>query len=301
MKRVVLYTGFFLLLTLFLTGCRFPLPGKRVGALKVDSSPQATVFINGERRGETPFSDEKLKPGTYTLKLVPASPDLVLAPWEGEVKITAGTLTAVKRELGPTPDQSSGEVLFLEPLSDKKAVALNITTIPDSAVVTVDGEPQGFAPLRLDNIAEGDHQITVSLPGYQERKVQAKTLAGHQLNLIVQLALLAEETPSEEEATSSAEATPSAETTPTPSLTPQPTSTASPSAELERPYVVINSPEIGWVRVRAKPTTSSEELLKVNHGEKYKLLEVNEVGWYKIEYQPGKTGWISGRYAERYD
>ena len=62
--------------------------------------------------------------------------------------------------------------------------------------------------------------------------------------------------------------------------------------------MVIKSPDTGWVRVRSEPSTSGEELAKVNDGESYPLKD-EQSGWYQIEYDTGKEGWISGRYAEK--
>jgi len=40
------------------------------------------------------------------------------------------------------------------------------------------------------------------------------------------------------------------------------------------------------------------EAAKVNPGETYPFLDEKE-GWFKIEYDKDKEGWISGKYAEK--
>ncbi len=50
--------------------------------------------------------------------------------------------------------------------------------------------------------------------------------------------------------------------------------------------------------MRKEPSTSAQELAKVNPGEEYPLLE-EKSGWYKIEYEIGKEGWISATYAQK--
>ena len=62
----------------------------------------------------------------------------------------------------------------------------------------------------------------------------------------------------------------------------------------------INSPDIGWVRVREEASTASEELTKVDHNDTFPLKN-SDSGWYQIEYETGKLGWISGKYAEKYE
>src|SRR3972149_12303365 len=80
-----------------------------------------------------------------------------------------------------------GDFLFWEPLADKNAISVSVVTTPDGAVVNLDGEPRGFAPLTLDNISEGDHILLVSSPGFKERTIKAKTVKGHKLIASVQL------------------------------------------------------------------------------------------------------------------
>lgn len=290
-----------LLSAVVLSGCSL-LPGRKKAALSVQTTPKATIFLDGEHLGQTPYFNEKLKAGEYVLKIVPESSGQALNPWEGRVTLSPGILTVVNRELGLTQDDSSGEILSFEPLADKNAISISVVTTPDGAVVNLDGEPRGFAPLSLDNVSEGEHMLTISSPGYKERSIKAKTVKGHKLIASVQLARepLEPETPEETEEDQeeeTEESTPSASPKATPKASPRSTSDNDP----DRPYVQIDSPDAGWVRVREKPSTQdSEELTKVDHGEKFSLLDTQE-GWYQIEYEPGKEGWISGKYAEKFE
>ena len=287
--------------------------GRKKAALSVNTNPRATVFLDGEHLGSTPYYNEALKAGEFVLKIVPESTGQALTPWEGRVSLSPGILTVVNRELGLTQDDSSGEILSFEPLADKNAISVSVVTTPDGAVVNLDGEPRGFAPLTLDNITEGDHILLVSSPGFKERTIKAKTVKGHKLIASVQLGRETVTVPTEEE---TAESTPSA--SPSPKVSPKPTATpkataspvptatpkaspkASPTSSLPRPYVLIKSPDTGWVRVRSEPSTSGTELAKVNDGEQFPLQD-EQSGWYKIEYDTAKSGWISGQYAEKFE
>jgi hypothetical protein len=289
-------------LSVLLGGCTLPLVGtKKKAALQVNSTPKATVFINSEHVGQTPYVDENLKEGEVVVKLVPETNGTTLGTWEGRVKLVSGILTVVTRTLGATEEESAGYVLTLEPISDNTKSGLTVVSTPDRAIITLNGEPKGFAPLSLDSIDEGDQEVLISLPGYQEQRVKAKAVKGYKLMINVQLARSVEKE-EDKEATPSAQPTTkdANDTTGTPTPTKKAEKTASASAKLARPYVTIKSPDIGWVRVRSEPSTTAEELTKVYDGESFKLLDTNPAGWYQIEYLTGKKGWISGKYAEKY-
>lgn len=294
MLKKLLVSLSFLSLTVFLTGCT--LPGRKKSALSVSTTPQATIFLDGEHLGQTPYYNEKLKPGDYVLKIVPESTGQALNPWEGRVTLSPGILTVVNRELGLTQDDSSGEILSFETSADKNTTSISVVTTPDGAVVNLDGEPKGFAPISLDKITEGDHILLISSPGYKDKTIKAKTVKGNKLIVSVQLARAAVAPPVDAE--SQKEATPAAspKASPTPKASPKTGSAATPA----KPYVTIDSPDTGWVRVRAEASTAAEELTKVDHGESFPLVD-EQSGWYQIEYETGKNGWISGKYAEKFE
>lgn len=288
-----------MVISLTLSGCTLPLIGtKKKAALQVNAEPKATLFINGEHVGQTPYYNEALKEGDVVLKLVSES-TTTASSWEGKVKLTSGIVTAVARHLSLLEEETSGYILSMDPLTDKNKTSLTVITTPDKAIVTVDGEPKGFAPLTIDTLSLGDHTVVVSLPGFREEEMPAKLAEGYKLIATVQLARQPEE---EKEATVSAQLDKDGNTTPTP--TPKKLSAghqATASAQLKRPYVTIVSKDIGWVRVRAEASTASDELTKVNDGESYPLLDTTPNGWYQIEYETDKEGWISGKYAEKYE
>ena len=299
MKRII-KLGLILLTATILSGCSL-LPGRKKSALSVTTTPKATIFLDGEHLGQTPYYNDKLKSGEYVLKIVPESTGQALNPWEGRVILSPGILTVVNRELNLTADSSSGEILSFEPLADKSAISISVVTTPDGAVVNLDGEPKGFAPISLDNISEGDHVLVISSPGFQEKSIKAKTVKGNKLIASVQLARDNSDKIESDAVDEDTEATPSAKASP--KATPKSSPKASPKAgadELARPYVEINSPDAGWVRVREEASTASEELTKVDHEEQFPLVNTDS-GWYQIEYEAGENGWISGKYAEKYE
>ena len=268
----------------------FSKPGP--GALQISTTPKATVFIDGTQVGVTPFFDDKLKSGEHTVKLVPEATTDNLVSWEGKVNLTPGILTAINRNFATSEAFSSGEIIWLEKISSRDKSSLSVISTPDQAVVKVDGEPKGFSPVLVENLSPGSHQLSVGTPGYEERTISAKTVAGYKLIVNVQLAQKIEGI---EEATPSAELgpSPSPKASPTPKTTPKPTITPP-----EKPYVLIKETPTGWLRVRMEPSASATEAAKVNPGEMFPYLNEEKSGWLKIEYEEGKEGWVSGVYVE---
>lgn len=249
---------------------------KGQGGLKVTSIPQASVFLDAETLGRTPYED-KIEPGEYTLKLIPEDGEVSATSWQGKIKIAPSALTYVNRELGSSDLNSAGETLSLEKISGKNS-EIAVTAAPEGAKIQLDGEEKGAAPLVLSNIPPGDHEISLSSAGFVSRSVKIRTVAGYKLIADFQLALV-----SDEEAEAETEEEGEAE-----------------EGELEKPYVKILDTPTGWLRVREEPTTAATEAAKVNPGETYPFLD-EEDGWFKIRYEKGKEGWISGTYADKVD
>lgn len=275
------------------------------GALQISTTPKATVTIDGIQSGVTPFFDDKIKVGEHTIKLTPESTTDNLSSWEGKINLLPGILTIIERDFGPTETQSSGKILTLEKISRKDKSTLAVISIPDQAVVKLNGEPKGFAPLTLEDLTPADYEITVSSNGYEEKNISVRTIAGYKLIVNVKLAQKIEGI---QEATSSGETqgsgltpTPSTKVTPTPitKLTPTPkitpTTEATPPA---KPYIKVKETETGFLRVRLGPSRNATEAAQIKPGEMYPYLNEEKSGWLKIEYETNKEGWVSGVYVD---
>lgn len=286
---------------LVLTGCSLSLPfTAKKAALQITTTPQATVFIDGQHVGQTPYDTNDLKTGDITVKLVPEGQSGV--SWESKVTLTPKVVTVINRRFGPTADQSAGEVFTLEPLSKKAATALAVIATPSNSILTVDGEPRGFTPVSLDAITAGQHSLTVSSPGFTDNSFSTNIPSGYKLIANIQLARI----PAQEEVIPtpppaggpSPAASPSASPATTPAV-----ASASASAKAP-PYVEILANPIGFLRVRANPSTSAIELARAYPGQKLPYQNEESNGWYKIEYATASTGWVSrsapggGEYAK---
>jgi len=306
MKAAKLLYGILLLfLVLILSGCDIPFLKKKKAALQVLAEPKATVFLNGNHVGQTPYFDEQLKPGEYTLKVVPDSNSgETLLTWQAMVKLYPGIMTVVSRSLAAADDKSSGYILTLEPIADKDKGRISIITTPDGAVVNLDGEPKGFTPLAIDDVLEGEKILIVSSPGFKEETIKAKVVNGYKLMIDIQLAKKeeeSEETDEDKQATESAKKTNSDKKDS--NFDVDEDKQASEGAEMAKPYVKIKETPTEWLNVRSEPSTAGSDetiLTKIYPDEVYKFIEANDTGWYKIEYKKGEQGWISGKYATLY-
>lgn len=280
-----------ILITLVIRAKFFAKPGS--GALQISSTPKATVFIDGTQAGITPFFNDKITAGEHTIKLVPEPTQDELLFWEGKVEVTANIVTNINRELASSEASSAGEIMSLEKIGKRDVSSLAVVSVPDKAVVKIDGEPKEFTPVLIEDLNPGNYQVTISSLGYQERIVNVGTIAGYKLTLNVKLAQKIEGIEEEEEEEEEVETTPSPTPSPSPKASPKPSPTPP-----EKPYIKIKETPTGWLRVRMEPSTASTEAAKIYPGEMYPYLDEEENGWYKIEYEEGEEGWVSGTYAE---
>lgn len=298
MKKVVLI----FVLALILSGCTLPSIGSKNSGINITSNPVSTVVLDGEKLSQTPLKKTNLKSGKHKLQLLPSSGQ----PWETEIILSNNLETVVDHIFGAADQDSETYAMYLEKIGDKTKSEINVITIPDRAIVRLDGQPKGFAPVLTNLPDSAGHQITVSSAGYKEKNISIQAIIGYRLNITVQLARSQLLT-----ATPSPTATPSAElTTPTPTgskpkISPTPPgkpSTKPTSTPPERPYVEIQNTPTGWLKVRSEPTAVNDNnvITKVNPGETYTFIEANESGWYKITLTDGKEGWVSGQYAKLY-
>lgn len=237
--------------------------------LQIETTPQATVYIDGDQMGTTPFELVQ-KPGEISIRLVPIATETSLAPWGTKVTLTQGIKTVIRRDFAETEEKSSGEILSFEKISGSTASLAAVST-PDAAQVNLDGQNRDFTPLLINDIAVGDHKLVISQAGYSEREIQARAEAGYKLTVVAMLAKL-DTVEANEEAT----------------LVEEP----------QREKVKIADTPTGFLRVRSGPTKNATESGQVKPGEEYILLEEKDE-WYKIEYQKDKEGWVTSEYVNK--
>jgi hypothetical protein len=253
------------------------------GVLRAFSSPTTSIFLNNLHIGKTPFED-KVKVGEYILKLIPEGTATESASWQGKIKIYKNTKTYVNIELGSADLNTTGEVFSTRPIVDRKfkkgTGGIEIDTEPLGAIVYLDNDEKGVAPLLLVDVPEGEHELSVFMPGFFRRTQKINVDSGYQVNAFFKLAI---------DQTAQITSTKTTE---------RKEAVASESAVLKKTYVVVKENELGYLRVREKPTIYSSEAARLKPGDKFEILD-EDSGWFKINYDTDKEGWVSSLYVEK--
>jgi len=250
------------------------------GRIKILSSPPASVFINNTIIGKTPFED-KYKIGEYMLKLIPEGNATETASWNGKINIYKNAITYINRELGSSDIASAGEI-FTTTKTDKPTKngfgEIYIETEPQGAIVSLDNDEKGVAPLILSDVIRGDHELSVYMPGFFRRNQKINIDSGYKVNAYFKLAI---------DQTSSLNKT-----------SEDKGQTATPSAEISgKTTITIKETPQGWLRVRMEASVEASEAAKVKPGQIYELLEEKDE-WFKIKFNGDKDGVVSGEFDE---
>lgn len=279
---ILLFAGF--------VGVRFFILDKQnaYGRIKINSSPTTSVFINSMVIGKTPY-DDKYKVGEYLLKLIPEGTATETASWNGKINVYKNTLTYINRELGSSDIFSAGEIFTTQKMStapkNSNYGEIYIETEPQGAIVTLDNDEKGVAPLVLQDVLRGDHELSVFMPGFFRRTQKINVDSGYRVNAAFKLAL----DQSQKQLTKDLE------------------KESTSSDETGKTYVTINNNPQGWLRVRADASIEATEEAKVKIGEKFEFLE-EKPGWFKIKFNGNKDsltegsftdGWVSSEYSSK--
>lgn len=280
MKSKLVIFALLILLFLGFVAFRFFVLDKKnnYGRIQILSSPTASVFIDNLAIGKTPF-ENKYKMGEYMLKLIPEGGATDAASWQGKIKINKNSLTYINRELGSLDITSAGEILSITKMENspknRNTGEIYIETEPSGAIINLDNDEKGISPLTLVDITQGNHELSVFMPGFFRRNQKVNVESGYRVNVLIKLAI--DQTQQKLEKKSEA--------------------SSSASTDIKNSFVLIKDTPTGWLRVREEPSIEGSEAAKVKPGEKYALLEKKEE-WYKIKYDEDKIGWVSASYAE---
>lgn len=232
---------------------------KQKGGVSILSTPDsATVFLDSREVGKTPFEDKNLDVKLYVVKLEKEG-----ATWQGNAKLTNGTMMIINRDLAKDQASSSGEILSLD-----KGRGLTVISNPSDSEVEVDGKVMGKTPITI-NLSLGEHTILVSHQNYLKRSIKSSLPKDFNLTVSVDLAL------------SEADLT-----------------TISAPVITQTPEVVVKSTPTGFLRVRDKASLSGNEIARANVGDRLILLE--ELGsWDRVRLSNGTEGFVSSSYVEK--
>lgn len=260
----------------------FKSPGK--GALQISTNVKSKVFLNGTEIGTAPLckctENETIPSGIYDLRIEPE--DKNLAAFSTKVKINGGVLTAVERTFLPGA-YASASILTLEKTTSSQP-ELIITSLPDSAIVTIDSISKGVTPFQANDLSISEHELRIGKEGFQEKTMQIKMIENHKLIIEIYLGTQgAEEQLDKTTETNASATTDSAGETET--------------IEIEQRTVTILDTPNGFLRVRNGAGTNFPEVARVNSGDTFDLLS-EETGWLEIKIDDQISGFISSEFAE---
>jgi uncharacterized protein YgiM (DUF1202 family) len=266
---ILIFIGFFIFFQVFLN---FLPHGK--GALQVTSNVAAKVLINGKLIGNTPLclceEEERIDEGGYTLQLVPQDSS---STYTTKIKVGKDVLTAVDRTFLPG-SYASSYTLYLSKIYAQDA-QLFVSSIPNGALISMDGTDSGTTPLLINNVSDSAHEIEIQKGGYAKKTIRIKAQKGYKLVIETILGTI----PSSDEVLPGSEPSP----TPTPTL-------------ISETVKIINTPT-GFLRVREEANINSKEIGRVNPGDILTLIS-EENGWYKIQLPNSQTtGYVSSDFA----
>ncbi|MBP7768748.1 PEGA domain-containing protein [Candidatus Woesebacteria bacterium] len=310
----------FVVSAVLFSGCN-PLDYRANSGLQViTGQTPSSVFINGQFINKTPLIEKNLKPGPYHILIQPENSEFV--PYETDLILRNGLLTVITWKPEHRPELSSGVILELEPLEDASATKISFVTIPDGAIITIDGRKE-FSPTSIQGMSPGVHEFEVTLPSYETQKHTIDLQAGYELKATVKLAKLletnsqtatpaAQPTPEPVSAAGSRASTPTPAATasatpkstpllkPTPSATPIPTTVLGAAITTGSVKIIstgFKQDGVEVLRVRSTPSNAGAELGFAQVGQSYPYANETKNGWYKIAFKGG-YGWVVGTYAK---
>lgn len=252
---------------------------KQTGTLRVESIPSSSVFINDKLIGQTPIQTS-LKNGVYGIKLVASDANKKLITYVDQCKINVNSMTYINRELGNSEISSSGEKISVEKINSSKGQII-VNSDPPSLFVSLDGDERGISPLVLIDVNPGEHEISLSGEGFNPRSIKIYVTASYKLLIDTKLSI---DKDYEEQK----------------NLQKKEEAKINNSKSKSTKQLEISNTETGWLRVRTTPSLEASEAAKVNTGDKFVYFtEVD--GWYEIEYQKNKRGFVNGEYINVLD
>lgn len=232
---------------------------KAKSGISVLSEPsEAVVFFDNKEIGKTPFEDKNLDVKQYTVKLEKDG-----SSWQGRVKLTAGTVAVINRDLAKDAASQAGEVLTLE-----SGRGITVVSNPNQSEVEIDNKAYGKTPISI-NLDPGEHTIVVSHPNYLKRSIRANLPDKFNLTISVDLAI------SEADLTN----------------------ISAPVITQTQEVKVLDTPT-GFLRVRDKGSLSGKEIAQVKPGDTLILLE-DGTSWHRVRLSDGTEGYVSSQYIEK--
>jgi len=253
------------------------------GGLQVTATVKGKVYLDNKLLGDIPIrkinQPDTIPIGNYELRIEPD--DKTLSTYTTRLRINGGVLTAVDKTFLPG-SLGSSYILTLEKSSSSKP-KIEITTIPDGALVTIDSIPLGATPFTSDTLSASEHEVEIQKEGFAKKTVRIRTVENHVLIVSAflgtgDIGTIPQITP-----------LPTVSVTATPSLLP--------TVETKGKVTILPTPN-GFLRARSGSGTTYSEVGRVKPNETYDILS-EKSGWYEIQIDATTTGWVTSQYAKK--
>ena len=161
-----------------------PAPAAAVGNLLVRTTPDgATVFIDGDRRGVTPLTVQKLPLGTRRVRVQRDG----FTTEERQVALTRSRpsrsldLRLTRTESAAAPSAASGAT------TTAKTGTLVIESRPTGATVLINGRPAGTTPVTVGDLAPGSYTVQLQLADFRPISTTVRVVAGERARVAASL------------------------------------------------------------------------------------------------------------------
>ncbi|MDR2580435.1 MAG: PEGA domain-containing protein [Fibromonadaceae bacterium] len=132
------------------------------GSIRIESEPsEATVFINGQNMGKTPYSLASIAQGNYNIELQAEN----FKPFKKTINVQSGQLSELKAKM---------EVIL---------GSLFVQSNPPNAQVFMNENFMGLAPLLLENVKPGTTPVALRLKDFSEHRENANILPGRKTEI----------------------------------------------------------------------------------------------------------------------
>jgi len=294
--KLILLTVLVILFGLFLFGKFFIFNDSvNLGEINIVSTPKSVVYLDQIQIGSTPVQ-QKIKVGEYLLKLIPNKEASQTATWQGKIKVYKNAVTYVGRVLGNSDISTAGEISTVTRMEAKPSREdigeIAVESEPQGALVSLDLDEKGVAPMILSDVPKGTHELSIELPGFTRRSIRLNVESGFRTSVAVKLAINLLDS---KESTPSARSTGSGQAS---SGQAKATTGSATTGTSESIMIRIKETPTGWLRVRTEPSVGASESAKVSPGETYDLIE-EQPNWYKILFNDEQEGWVAAQYSEK--
>jgi hypothetical protein len=156
-----------------------PAPADR-GSLQITASPQANVYLDGERRGMTPRNLNRVPLGSHTIRVTRSG----YAQQEQTVVLTAEEPSA---RLAFTLRRGSPAAPTAAPTSPRSVLTVLIESTPSGARISIDGRDLGPTPLTVRQLRPGTHTLELRMPAFRLWSQRLTVAAGDSRKIMATL------------------------------------------------------------------------------------------------------------------